>query len=312
MGQLEDIGTFVRIVETGSISRAADQLGIAKSAVSRRLVDLESRLGVQLLNRTTRKSSLTDAGRNYYQSAAQILADVNELNAVTTDNRAILHGKLAIAAPLSFGIRNLSQIINDFARAHPGIDMYIDFADRQVDLIEERIDVAIRIADLKDSSLIARKLTSISLVLCASPDYIKTHGSPNVPDDLKNHRVLNYANAPGFLWRFFGPDGDEVSIRLPPNITANNGEYLCDAAVAGLGLAIIPTFIAWDELRRGRLVCIMQDYSLPTLSAYAVYPQTRHLSQRVRAFIDFLVERFKRQPEWDKRFVESSPDDKQE
>ncbi len=307
VGQLEDIGTFVRIVEAGTISQAAKQLGIAKSAVSRRLVELEGRLGVQLLHRTTRRSSLTEAGRSYYQSAAQILADVNELNAATSDNKAILKGALRIAAPLSFGIRHLSPIINDFSKIHPGINVYIDFTDRYVDLIEESVDVGIRIADLKDSSLIARKLTPISLVLCASPDYLHINGHPDHPSQLKSHKILHYANAPGFLWRFFDRQGRITNVKLLPVISANNGEYLCDAAIAGLGITAIPTFMAFDAIEDGKLECIMPDYTLPSLSAYAVYPQTRHLSKRVRTFIDYLVEQFKGKPRWDRILTRGHP-----
>lgn len=302
MGQLEDINTFVHIVDAGTISGAANQLNIAKSAVSRRLVDLEKRLGVQLLNRTTRQSSLTDAGREYYQRAIQILADIDELNEVTSDSKSELTGGLSIAAPLSFGLQHLTPIINKFAIAHPGVDLRLDFADRQVDLIEEGFDVAIRIAQLKDSSYMARKLTPISLVLCASLDYLKRNGTPQRPEDLMSHEILHYASAQDYTWRFIGPDGKQTNLKLPPKITANNGDYLCGAAVAGLGLSVIPTFMAWKEIENGNLVCLMNDYTFPSLNAYAVYPQTRHLSKRVRAFIDTLVEAFKDEPYWDKCF----------
>ncbi len=302
MGQLEDINSFVHIVDAGTISGAANQLGIAKSAVSRRLVDLEKRLGVQLLNRTTRQSSLTDAGREYYQRAIQILADVDELDAVTSDSKSELTGGLSIAAPLSFGLQHLTPIINKFAIAHPGVDLRLDFADRQVDLIEEGFDVAIRIAQLKDSSHMARKLTPISLVLCASPEYLKRNGTPQKPEDLMSHEILQYANAPDFTWRIIAPDGKQTNLKLPPKITANNGDYLCGAAVAGLGLSVIPTFMAWKEIENGNLVYLMSDFTFPNLNAYAVYPQTRHLSKRVRAFIDTLVEAFKDEPYWDKCF----------
>ncbi len=309
MGQLEDISTFVHIVDTGTISSAANQLGIAKSAVSRRLVDLEKRLGVQLLNRTTRQSSLTDAGREYYQRAIQIIADVNELNEVTSDSKSELTGGLSVAAPLSFGLQHLTPIINRFAIAHPGIDMRLDFADRQVDLIEEGFDVAIRIAMLKDSSYIARKLTPISLALCASPDYLERNGTPKKPEDLISYETLHYANAKDYTWRFIGPDGKQTNVKLPPKITANNGDYLCGATAAGLGLSVIPTFMAWKEIEKGSLVCLMTDYKIPSLNAYAVYPPTRHLSRRVRVFIDTLVDAFKAEPYWDKCFERNGPNE---
>lgn len=300
MGQLEDMNTFVRIVEAGGISRAADQLGVAKSAVSRRLVDLEAGLNAQLLNRTTRRSSLTEAGRSYYQRALRILADVTELNAATSNTKVMLEGGLKIAAPLSFGLQHLTPVINAFAKAHPGLIIDLDFSDRQVDLVEEGFDLAVRIAELKDSSHIARRLAPISRILCASPAYLDHAGSPQGPEDLKAHHVLHYANAPVSSWKFLGADGKETSVRLTAKMSANNGDYLCEAVIAGLGLAVLPTFVAWREIEKGNLIRVMTDYTVPSLSAYAVYPQTRHLSRRVRAFIDFLTDRFSGEPYWDK------------
>lgn len=300
MGQFEDMSAFVRIVEAGSISRAADQLGVAKSAVSRRLVDLEGRLGVQLLNRTTRKSSLTEVGESYYQHALKILDDVQELNATTSDNKAALVGGLKIAVPLSFGLLHLTPIINAFTKDHPGITIHLDFSDRQIDLVEEGFDLAIRIAELKDSNHTARKLTPIQMILCASPDYLERSGRPQTPDDLKSHSILRYDNAPTSSWTFIGPNGQETRVNLPAKMSANNGDYLCEAAVAGFGLVVLPTFVAWREIEKGRLIHVMTDFSLPMLNAYAVYPQTRHLSRRVRAFIDFLIDRFSGEPYWDK------------
>ncbi len=299
MGQLEDMNAFVRIVEAGSISRAADQMGVAKSAVSRRLVDLEGRLGAQLLNRTTRRSSLTDAGQRYYQRALHILADVNELNAETAERRGALEGVLKVAAPLSFGLLHLAPAITDFAKLHPGIVFDLDFSDRQIDLVDEGFDLAVRIAELGDSSHMARRLAPISLSLCASPGYLHNRVAPRHPDDLKQHDILHYGIASVRAWTFTAPNGQDVSVRLPMRMSADNGEFLCHAALAGLGITILPTFVAWREIEAGNLVAVMTDYTLPARSAYAVYPQTRHLSQRVRAFIDFLVERFSGTPEWE-------------
>ncbi|MEE8433912.1 MAG: LysR family transcriptional regulator [bacterium] len=300
MGQLEDMDTFIRIVEAGGISRAADQLGVAKSAVSRRLVELEKRLGVQLLTRTTRQSSLTESGRGYYQRALQIIADVGELNAVTSNTETVLEGRLRISAPLSFGLQHLAAAINEFAQINRGLTIHLDFSDRQIDLVEEGFDVAVRIAELHDSSLIARKLAPISNILCASPAYLDRVGHPQTPHDLKSHSILHYANDMSSSWKFVGPDGSEISVRLPATLSANNGDYLCEAAVAGLGLARLPTFLVWQKIQTGELVSVMTDYTAPSFSVYAVYPQTRHLSIRVRAFIDFLIDRFKGEPYWDR------------
>ena len=299
MGQFEDMDVFVRIVDAGGIGRAADQLRVAKSAVSRRLVELERRLGVQLINRTTRRSSLTEAGRSYYQRAVQILADVSDLNAITSDADALLKGTLKIAVPLSFGLEHLSSAITDFAKMHPGLIVYLDFADRQVDLIEEGFDLAIRIADLRDSTLVARKLAPIRHILCASPEYLARKGRPEIPQDLKTHIGLHYSNAPGPSWRFIGHDGQESDIALPARMAANNGDFLREAAVAGQGLTVLPTFLVWKQIEKGELVSVMTDYTVPGLNAYAIYPQTRHLSQRVRALIDFLTDRFGGAPYWD-------------
>ena len=299
MGQMEDMSAFVRIVEAGTISRAAEQLGVAKSAVSRRLVDLENRMNVQLLNRTTRKSSLTEAGRSYYQRARQILADVSELHASTSNAKATLEGDLKVAVPHTFGQMHLAPVVNEFAKTHPGINFHLDFSDRQVDLVEEGFDVAIRIAELKDSSYIARKLVTINLVLCASPEYLNRAGHPEKPVDLVSHDILDYVVTSSPARKFLDRDGQEKSIRLSAKMSANNGDYLCAAAVAGLGITALPTFIAWKELNNGSLIRVMGEYSLSPIHAYAVYPQTRHLSKRVRTFIDFMIEKFGDDPSWD-------------
>lgn len=302
MGQLENISTFVRIVEAGGISKAAEQLNIAKSAISRRLVDLESSVGVQLLNRSTRRSSLTEAGQSYYERALQILADVNELNAIASSAKAKLQGGLKIAAPLSFGLLHLAPAINDFAEKHPELQIHLDFADRQVDLIEEGFDLAIRLADLSDSSLMARKFTTIHRVLCASPSYLARARSPTEPADLKTLDILRYSNDP-LSWKFLGPDGVETRVNLTYKMSANNADYLCEAAMAGLGLTILPTFVVWRQLKQGSLIRVMSDYALPSVNAYAVYPQTRYLSLRVRTLIDFLTQRFHGEPYWDRGVI---------
>lgn len=300
MGQLEDMDTFVHIIDAGSISQAAEQLGVVKSAISRRLVDLELRLGVQLLNRTTRKSSLTEAGRQYYARSVQIIADVAEINAATSHSQGLLTGSIKISAPLSFGLLHLTTAINEFATLHQDLIINMDFNDRKVDLIEEGYDVAIRIAALKDSSLIARKLAPIRRILCASPDYLARKGTPEHPQDLKEHHILHYANAESNIWHFTGPDGCQHSVNLPPRMTANNGDFLKSAVLNGHGIIQSPTFIVGQEIASGKLVAILADYPYSSLNAYAVFPQTRHLPQRVRLFIDYLAEKFGGEPYWDK------------
>jgi len=299
MGQLEEMRNFVRVVEAGSISKAAEQLGMAKSGVSRRLAELETRLGMRLLNRTTRRSSLTEAGQAFYQGAVKLIGDVAELNARTADSEASLEGTLRLAAPLSFGLCHLSPAIDIFMREHPGLKLNIDFSDRHIDLVERGIDLAIRIADLSDSSLQARKICPIRILLCASPDYVKQYDSPSKPADLQHHRILQYDVGSGTSIRLLDKQGREQVLHTNPDLVANNGDFLRDMAIAGHGIILTPSFIAWQALASGDLVPVMQDYWPPQLSAYAVYPQTRYLSQRARAFIDFLVERFGENPYWD-------------
>ena len=300
MGQFENMTAFVRIVEAGSISRASEQLGTVKSAVSRRLAELEQDLGVQLLQRTTRTSSLTEAGRHYYQRAVQILADVNELNNSSSNKTTELVGQLRIAVPTSFGLLHLAPAINEFAELHPKLIIHLDFSDRQVDLVEEGFDLAIRIAALKDSTLIARRLAPINIRLCASPDYLKRHGAPKSPSDLKRHHALHFTHLTDSKWKFVSPQGKPVSTAINIKMSASNGDFLRSAAIAGHGIIRSPTFIIWRNLQNGSLVPVMTDYKIDPLNAYAIYPSTRYLSQRLRVLIDFLVKKFEGQPYWDR------------
>jgi DNA-binding transcriptional LysR family regulator len=299
MTAFDEMNSFVRVVEAGSISKAAEQLGMAKSGVSRRLADLESRLGVRLMNRTTRRSSLTDAGRTYYEGAVKLLSDVAELDAVVADSEASLEGRLRLAAPLSFGLCHLAPAIEEFVEAHPAVLIDIDFSDRQVDLVAQGVDLAIRIAELRDSSLKARHICPIRLMLCASPAYLERHGTPRNPDDLAGHRILHYDIGGGSVLRLADGRGGEQQVHVEPQLVANNGDFLCDMAISGHGIILTPTFIAWQALATGELQALMSDYWPPPLNAYAVYPQTRYLSRRARSFIDFLAERFGTNPYWD-------------
>ena len=299
MGQLEDMSVFVRIVEAGGIGKAADQLGIAKSGVSRRLVALEGRLGVTLLNRTTRSSSLTSVGREYYERAVKLIGDVSELDGLATDKGKSLEGLLRLAVPLSFGLSHLSPAIDKFAVDHPGLSINIDFSDRQVDLVEQGVDLAIRISDLNDSSLQARHICPIRLLLCASPAYLERRGAPRKPEELRDHQVLGYTLGSGHTIRLVNQQGDEQLVHTSARMAANNGDFLHDMALAGHGIAVLPTFIVWQSLATRELVPVLEQYTLPNIKAWAVYPQTRYLSQRARQFIDFLVERFGDKPYWD-------------
>jgi len=301
MSKFDEIHAFTQIVESGSITAAAERLTVAKSAVSRRLAELEARLGVELFHRTTRKLTLTDSGRAFYERSVRILSDLEEAEQAVCQAHHELRGPLRVAAPLTFGLLHLGPAINDFVHAHPQIQVAIDFNDRQVDVIQEGFDVAIRIATLQDSSLIARRLASVTIDTCASPAYLARHGTPRTPDELREHQCLVYAylENPG-VWPYRDRSGREINMRVQPYLEANNGDYLSAAAIAGHGIVRQPRFICYGAIARGELVPILTDYTVPALNAYAIYPPTRHLSQRVRAFVDFLVERFAGMPYWEK------------
>lgn len=300
MDRFDELQTFVSVVDAGSFSRAAERTGMAKSAVSRRLSALESRLGARLLNRTTRSLSLTESGRSFYQRALRLIADLEEAEAVVSTQHAALRGTLRIAAPLSFGLLHLGPAIQAFARIHPAVRLYVDLNDRQVDLVEEGLDLAVRIARLQDSSLIARRLTRIREVVCASPGYFERHGEPRTAEELANHLTLRYTNLPDAPWRYRAPDGSEGAVRVRSEIEANNGDFLRDCAIAGHGIIRQPTFIVYRAIEQGLLKPVLTDYTWPEVNAYALYPSARHLSHRVRTFVDFLQSRFGEAPYWDR------------
>lgn len=300
MGQLEDMAMFVRIVEAGSITKAAEQLNIAKSAVSRRLKELETRLGSQLISRTTRQSNLTQAGEQYYQQVNHILSAVDTLNEQTSGAPTRIEGTLKMTAPLSFGLMHLNDVIDEYANQHPNLHFELDFSDRHIDLIEEGYELAIRIRELQDSSYQAKRLALIRYSLCASPDYLSRMGTPETLADLENHEFLQYGLGKTSSLELTDEEGKKHNHTINAKIKATNGEFLVDLAVKGHGITFIPTFIAYQKLARGELMPILQQYQLPTLNAYAVYPKNRFLSQRCRYLIDFIAERFGDDPYWDK------------
>lgn len=300
MNRFENMNTFIRVVEAGSISAAADRLGVAKSAVSRRLKELEAHLCVALFHRTTRRMNLTDSGRAFYQQSVRILDDVLEAELATSQAHGTLKGSLKVALPTSFGLMHMTPVINAFLKEHPQIEFDLDLNDREVDLIQEGFDLAIRIAKLPDSSLIARRLAPIQLVMCASPAYLERMGTPQTPDDLINHQCLVYSLIRDFeAWHFTDAAGNAIRAKIHPYLKASAGEFLKDAAVDDLGIIFVPSFIVYKEIERGALVPLLTDYQPKQIDAYAIYPQTRHLSQRVRAFVDFLIKRFEGTPYWD-------------
>ncbi len=301
MSQFSQLQAFIAVVEQAGFSAAAERLGIAKSAVSRRVNELENRLGARLLNRTTRRVSLTDAGRELHRRATRILADLEEAEQTVARAQGELSGILRVAAPLSFGIRHLTPALEEFLPRHPGIELDLDLNDRQVDLVHEGFDMAVRIGQLEDSSLIARRLSPIRRVTCASPEYLRRHGAPLTPDGLARHPLLHYSNVPRQLgWIFHDSAGHAIRPRVTVRLQANNGEVLAEAAAAGLGIVISPSFIAGEFIERGALQRILPDYRLQDEGLFALYPSNRHLSRRVRALVDFLAQRFGDTPYWDR------------
>ena len=289
MMRFESMETFVQVVEAGSITAAAEHMGIAKSAVSRRLSELEERLGVQLFHRTTRRMNLTGTGRSLYERCVNILADVAEAEQAVSREHGNLQGHLRVALPLSFGLLQLGPAINAFLQAHPGVEFDLDFNDRQVDLLAEGFDLALRIGDLEDSSLIARRLARIRSCVCASPAYLQRAGTPRRPEELAHHACLTYSLVPEpRVWRYHDAAGKAGSVRVASRLQANNGDFLHRAALEGQGIVLQPLFIVHRSLAEGRLLPLLTEYEWPATSAHALYPHTRHLSHRVRAFIDFL------------------------
>jgi len=301
MDKFEDLSAFVTVVETGSFTAAAERLDMAKSVVSRRVSGLEERLGVQLLRRTTRRLNLTETGHRFYERSTRILADMEEAESAVLQEHGELGGTLRVALPLSFGVRHMSEPIAEFSRRHPRLRFDLDLNDRRVDLIGEGMDLAVRIGQLADSTLIARRLFDARTVVCGSPGYFERHGKPQTPDDLINHQCLVYGNlAEPTKWVCRDEKGKSIRVTVKAAMIASSGDFLCAAAAKGLGIVIQPTFIAGEAISRGKLVPILTHYQWPITPAYAVYPPTRYLSFRVRKFIDFLVEHFSGTPPWDK------------
>jgi len=301
MYRFEELEAFVAVVEAGSFTAAAERLEIAKSVASRRVSALEERLGVQLLRRTTRTLNLTDTGRSFYEHSARILADLDEAESAVLQEHGELRGTLRVALPLSFGVRHMCRPVAEFSRRHPRVAFDLDLNDRRVDLVEEGADLAVRIGHLADSSLIARRLFDVRTVVCGAPDYFDKHGTPRVPEDLREHRCLVYANLPEpTKWVCHDRQGQRISVDVTAAMRVSSGDFLGTAAAQGLGVVMQPTFIAGEAIHRGELVPVLTDYEWPVAPAYAVYPPTRHLSYRVREFIDFLADYFSGTPSWDR------------
>ena len=298
LDRFEDLRTFVVLVQAGGFNTAADRLGIVKSAVSRRMRDLEQRLDVRLVHRTTRQINLTDAGRAYYERAADILAALELLDHSVRTATHEPTGTLRISAPVSFSIHCLARALVSFQARHPAISLEVDTSDRFVDLVHDGYDVAVRIARLKDSALIARRIVTMRHLVCASPAYLDAHGRPKALDDLAGHHgiVYSYKDEDAY-WTF----RDGVVARPPSRLRLNNGDVMREAAIAGAGLVYLPSFVVAEAIARNELEVILPGFEREPIAMHAVFPASQHVPARVRLFIDFLVEEFGENPRWDRR-----------
>jgi DNA-binding transcriptional LysR family regulator len=293
MDRFAAMQVFARVVEHGSFAKAAERLTISTSACSRHLADLEAHLDVRLLNRTTRRLSLTESGQAFYERCVEVLADLAEAEQAATTSAARPRGTLRLTCGISFGVRHVAGLVGAFVARHPEVRFDVQLSDRFVDLVEEGFDLALRIGESPTQNLIARKLGETRLVACAAPVYLREHGAPETPADLAQHACLTYEYLPQRgTWRFQDPAGGEHAVRVTGPVHANNGDLLAAAAAEGIGIAMEPDFIVAADLAAGRLVRVLAEYAPAPAGVYAVYPSRRHLSAKVRAFVDFLAERF--------------------
>ena len=300
MDRFEDLRSFVEVVEAGTVTGAAARMSIATSAVSRRLKDLEARLGVQLLSRTTRQMRATEAGERFYERARAILADLDQAEQEAADRQQALTGPLRISVPVSFGEAQLGPILADFVAEHPGIVLDVDMSDRMVDLVAKGREMAVRIGTLSDSTLIARKIATGRMVVAAAPSFWQRHGHPSVPSDLAGLPGLCYTGTSRVsALSYRGDDGRPASVAIAPRLWSGSGWFLAEASASGLGLTISPSFIAAPLVTAGRLEPVLTDVPWEPVTIYAVYPETRHLSARARALSDFLVTRIGPSPAWE-------------
>ncbi|QEI06582.1 LysR family transcriptional regulator [Pigmentiphaga aceris] len=297
MDRFMEMKTFIAVVDAGSFIGAADPMGMSKAAVSRHVSDLENRLGVRLLQRTTRRLSLTDEGQSFYARSKEALALVDEAETEIRSRSIEASGVVRVNAPHTFGVLHLAPLWGGFMDANPRVSLEVTLSDRVVDLVDEGFDLAIRIAVLPNSTLVSRKLASTRMMLCASPDYLARVGTPSHPKDLALHQVIAYSYwATRDEWTFTGPEG-EVSVRTHARLYANNGDTCLAAALSGQGIILQPSFLVAEDVRAGRLVELMPEYKSIELGIYAVYPTRKQLALKVRRLIDFLADALQR-PVW--------------
>jgi DNA-binding transcriptional LysR family regulator len=297
MDRFSALRVFAQVVESGGFSRAAERLGLSTTAVSRQVAELENHLQTRLLNRTTRRLSLTESGQAFYGRAVQLLHDLDEAEREASKAAVTPRGTIRLTTSINFGTRQVAPAIAGFLARYPGVRFDVQLSDRIVDLVEEGFDLAIRVGGAGAENLVARKLGEMRLVACAAPDYLARHGVPATPQDLARHNCFLYEYAPPRgQWRFRGPDGGELAVRVAGTVHSNSGDLNVALAAQGAGVAFEPDFLVGDEVRAGHLTALLVEYAPPPAAIYAVYPTRRHLSAKVRMFVDYLAERFAGQP----------------
>jgi DNA-binding transcriptional LysR family regulator len=299
MDRLAAIQVFSQVVESGSFAKAAGRLGLSTSAASRHVADLEAHLQTRLLNRTTRRVSLTESGRAFYERAVQLLADLDEAEQEAASAAVEPRGTVRLTTSVNFGVRHLAPAIAEFMARHADVRFDVSLSDRIVDLVEEGFDLAVRVGAAGADNLVARKLGETRLVPCASPQYLSAHPAPKTPEELARHNCFTYEYVtPRNVWRFRDASGAERAVRVAGTLHSNNGDVLAEVAARGAGIVFEPAFIVGPDVRAGRLVPLLQEFTPPPVPIYAVYPSRKHLSAKVRRFVEFLVERFAQAQDW--------------
>jgi DNA-binding transcriptional LysR family regulator len=304
---LQEMAVFSKVVTAGSLSAAARELGLSPALVSRRLAALESRLGVRLVNRTTRSLNLTVEGSRYYDACTRVLAEIEEADAAVSAGRVEPQGALKVALPASFGHQHVAPLVPQFAARYPKVQLALSLSDRSVNVMDEGFDVAVCIADLQDSSLAARKLAPNRRVVCASPAYLAAHGTPHTPEDLAKHNCLVTSEFAA-SWDYKAPDGRSAAVRVRGRYACDNWEVLREWALAGLGIALKSTWDVYRQLQDGSLIALLPGYAFHSdVAIYAVYPHRRFLPAKTRVFIEFLAQSFSPAPYWDRPAPRAKP-----
>jgi DNA-binding transcriptional LysR family regulator len=300
MDKFNSIRAFTKVVEARGFAAAAREMGLSRSVVNRSVINLEKELGTQLFHRSTRQVTPTETGFAFYDRCLQILSELDEAISAITELQEKPTGNLRINAPMSFGTLHLSNVVADYMISYPEVHVELTLNDRFINPIDEGFDVTVRVGEPHPStSLITKEITTARRVLCASPAYVKAYGEPSHPTELKSHRCLHYGyQESGSHWRLHGPDGEQ-SVSINCVMSSNNGEVLKDAAAKDQGIAVLPTFIVGDALQQGQLRTVLTDYKPPAIDLCALYPRHRHLSAKVRIFVELLTKRFSDRPYWD-------------